>query len=371
MPVENKRGKQIYRILLVEDEELERKFLRHLVETSGLPVKVCGEAATGREAVEQAALLRPDIVLMDIRMPGMDGLEATRLIKEKNPAVEVIIITAHGRFSYSQQAIKSKVADYLLKPVQPEELADALNRVISGLEAQPPVIERFLDTAPALHTAAGDLFQAVRFCDPEAAHRAVDNLIENFLKQTGHPSREQMAAFAFELLVVAGQGLLAAGAGEVGVSAQQNELARDIKDISTISDLQAWADKMYRAHILWVQNHNADNDRAAIRQVQEYMRRHYNRGITLQQAARYVHLSPAYLSRLFKQKTGQSFIEYLTELRLEGAKELLLSSDSTIDQIASQVGFKNNSYFTAVFKKREGITPSEFRSRRKFGDYRA
>ncbi|MDQ0285809.1 YesN/AraC family two-component response regulator [Desulfofundulus luciae] len=69
-------------------------------------------------------------------------------------------------------------------------------------------------------------------------------------------------------------------------------------------------------------------------------------------------------ARLFKQRTGQSFIDYLTEVRLNEAKALLLAGEKTIDQIASAVGF-NNSYFTAVFKKREGVTPSEFRQRRR------
>lgn len=353
----------MYSILLVEDEELERKFLRHLVENCGRPVRVAGEAATGREAVELAGLLQPDIILMDIRMPGMDGLEATGLIKAKNHAVEVIILTAHGRFSYSQQAIKNKVADYLLKPVQPEELNEALDRVIAGLEAQPPGVERFLATAPALNASAADLVKAIRYCDAGAAGQAVNRLMEGFLKETGHPDREQLAAFAFEMLVTAGQGLLAAGAGEVAVSSQQNELAREIKNISSLPGLVAWAEKVYQTHINWVQEHNASGDRAVIRRVQEYMRQHYRRGVALEEAAGYVHLSPAYLSRLFKQKTGRSFVEYLTALRLEGAKELLLASDQTIDQIATTVGFKNNSYFTAVFKKREGITPSEFRSR--------
>ncbi|OAT86739.1 response regulator transcription factor [Desulfotomaculum copahuensis] len=353
----------MYSILLVEDEELERKFLRHLVENCGRPVRVAGEAANGKEAVELAEMLNPDIVLMDIRMPGMDGLEATARIKAKNPAVEVIIITAHGRFSYSQQAIKNKVSDYLLKPVQPEVLAEALDRVITGLEAQPPGVERFLATAPALNAAASDLVKAIRYCDAGTARQSVNRLVDGFLSETGHPDREQLAAFAFEMLVTAGQGLLAAGAGEVAVSSQQNDLAREIKNISSLPGLVAWAEKVYRVHISWVQEHNATGDRAVIRRVQEYMRRHYSRGVTLEEAAGYVHLSPAYLSRLFKQKTGSSFVEHLTALRLEGAKELLIASDQTIDQIATTVGFKNNSYFTAVFKKREGVTPSEFRAR--------
>lgn len=79
--------------------------------------------------------------------------------------------------------------------------------------------------------------------------------------------------------------------------------------------------------------------------------------MTLTQVARQVHLSQAYLSRLFKQRTGQSFIDYLTEVRLNEAKALLLAGEKTIDQIASAVGFNYNSYFTAVFKNGRGLPP--------------
>ncbi|WP_243113757.1 response regulator [Desulfofundulus salinus] len=108
----------MYKILLAEDEELERRFLHHLVEIAGLPLVVVGEATNGREAVELAELLQPEIILMDIKMPGIDGLAATRTIKEKKPAVEVIIITAYGEFSYSQQPSGSFKPGLFKPPVQ-------------------------------------------------------------------------------------------------------------------------------------------------------------------------------------------------------------------------------------------------------------
>jgi len=350
----------LYNVLLAEDEELERRFLRHLLETCGRPVRMAGEAKNGREAVEMAAAVRPDIILMDIRMPGLDGLEATRLIKARHPAVEVIILTAHGNFSYSQLAIKSRVADYLLKPVRPTELAEALDRVIARLEEQPGM-ERFLATAPPLNAAAADLVTAVRYGDVAAARRAVAEMVAGFGRDT---PREQLAALAFEMLVTAGQGLLAAGAGPVALSSQQNDMARDIRNIATPEGLSEWAEKMAATHVRWVRDHHAGRDRAVIAQIKEYLRGHYGEELTLARVAGYVHLNPAYLSRLFKQKTGRSFVEHLTLLRLEKAKELLLGTDRTIDQIAAEVGFRNNSYFTAVFRKREGVTPSEFRSPR-------
>ncbi|WP_206812211.1 helix-turn-helix transcriptional regulator [Paradesulfitobacterium ferrireducens] len=87
--------------------------------------------------------------------------------------------------------------------------------------------------------------------------------------------------------------------------------------------------------------------------------------ITLDQVAAHVHLSPAYLSRLFNKKTGRVFTEYLTQVRLEKAKQRLRIPLETIEQIAAATGFSSSSYFSAVFKKYEGITPSQYRSNQK------
>lgn len=353
----------MYKILVAEDEELERKFLCQVLESCDQPVKVAGEAKNGQEAIEMAARLRPDIILMDIRMPVLDGLEATRLIKARQPAVAVIILTAHGNFDYSLRAIKNQVSDYLLKPIRPEELVQTLDRVIAGLETRCPEVERFLATAPPLNAAATDLVRAIRSCDPDGARQAVTTLLSGLLKSPAPPEREQLAALAFEMLVTAGQALLASGALDVALSSEQSDPAREIKGIGTLPELSDWAEKMCATHIRWVQDHRAAGDQAIIGQVKEYLSRHYREELTLAMAAGHVHLNAAYLSRLFKQKTGHSFVEHLTSLRLEEAREMLLSSDRTIEGIAAKVGFRSNSYFTTVFRKREGVTPSEFRSR--------
>lgn len=367
----NSGVKKMYSILIAEDEELERRFLRHLVESTGGPYTIAGEAATGREAVELAGTLQPDIIFMDIKMPGMDGLSATRLIKEKNPAVEVIIITAYGEFSYSQQAIKYKVADYLLKPVQQEELTACLNRVTAQMSGERPALEKILDTAPSIYPQATALVDAIKYQNQEEAIRSGNQLVDSFLQEAGWPSARQIAAFAFEFLVLAGQGLLANGESKVTLSARQNELARLINNLQSVADLRVWVERVITTHIRWLQEQHPGMDQAVIRRVKELIQKNYAGEITLTRVAEQVHLSPAYLSRLFKNRTGKSFIDYLTEVRLQEAKTLLLSGEMTIDQVAEAVGFQNNSYFTAVFKKHQGLTPSEFRRRQKGHGFQA
>lgn len=118
------------KLLIVDDEKIEREALRRFFTCNDLEVNVVGEATNGLQAVELNRSLRPDIFIMDIRMSIMDGLTAMEHIKKDNSQAEVIILTAFGLFEYSQQAIRAKVFDYLLKPVEASELRLAIQKVV-------------------------------------------------------------------------------------------------------------------------------------------------------------------------------------------------------------------------------------------------
>ncbi len=119
------------RLLLVDDHDLVREGIRAVLE--GEPdLLVVGEAANGREAVELCKELRPDLVLMDVRMPEMDGLAATRAIKEELPQTSVVMVTMHESPDYLLEAIKAGAAGYILKDAEGERLVGAVRRTLNG-----------------------------------------------------------------------------------------------------------------------------------------------------------------------------------------------------------------------------------------------
>ncbi|MFZ5945677.1 MAG: response regulator transcription factor [Bacillota bacterium] len=123
------------RLLIVDDEYLERMVLRHHIEKDpSLQIKIVGEASSGREAIAVYQKTNPDIILMDIKMPELDGLQTAEIIKQQNSGVEIIFISAYSYFSYAKQAIKLRPSDYLLKPVKPEELYQSIRKAIQFLE---------------------------------------------------------------------------------------------------------------------------------------------------------------------------------------------------------------------------------------------
>lgn len=120
------------RALIVDDHPVTREGLRTALELSDDVVVVVGEAASGEEAVDRARELSPDVVFMDVRMPGMDGIEATRRIRQAAPETKVILITVDESRGAISDAIKAGVSGYLLKDASAEALVDAARNVVEG-----------------------------------------------------------------------------------------------------------------------------------------------------------------------------------------------------------------------------------------------
>jgi DNA-binding NarL/FixJ family response regulator len=119
------------RVLIADDQDLVRAGFTMIIDSrDGL--EVVGEAADGIEAVALARSLRPDVILMDVRMPDMDGLEATKKIKEERPRTAVVMLTMHENPAYLREAVRAGAAGYLLKDVSREELVDAIRQVATG-----------------------------------------------------------------------------------------------------------------------------------------------------------------------------------------------------------------------------------------------
>jgi len=130
MDDEPRMGVKKIRVLLVDDHKIVRQGMRHLLELDE-GMEVVGEAETGEEALSHATLANPDVILMDIRIPGMDGIEATRELKRTSPDIEVIMLTSYAD-DYVSEAIEAGASGYLLKSVDYEELSQAIRAVHAG-----------------------------------------------------------------------------------------------------------------------------------------------------------------------------------------------------------------------------------------------
>jgi DNA-binding NarL/FixJ family response regulator len=213
------------RALIVDDHPVTREGLRTALELSEEIVVVVGEAATGEEAVERARELTPDVVFMDVRMPGMDGIEATRRIREAAPETKVILITIDESRGAVAEAIQAGVSGYLLKDASPDALIDAARNAIEGNAViHPQLTKTFIEEArmgegttapgeqksPALSKREREILQKVAdgattrqvATDLGISPHTVKTHLERIFEKLGANDRAQAVAIAIRTGVV-------------------------------------------------------------------------------------------------------------------------------------------------------------------------
>ena len=259
------------RLLIADDEKLEREALAELVQRRFEREVVLEVAENGRKAADTAVLWGADLILMDIEMPGMSGLDAARAVLAQRPSCRVILVTAYSLFQYAHEAVHLGACDYLLKPVDPDELEASVRRAMRQIET-----ERKLEELAA-----------------------------------AQPQPEQT---------------------------DTEEEAEDAPEESENSQTA-----LVMAH------------------VRRYLEDNYMFDLSLDSVGEILHISPAYLSAQFKKYQKMNFLDCLTELRINAAKELLADPFRSSAEVASMVGYEDASYFARAFKKRTGMTPTQYR----------
>lgn len=264
-----------YRILIADDEPIERMVVSKMIQQHFGDSVQLWQAKNGREAIETCLQEKCQVVVLDISMPGIGGLEAAEAIRREDEACSIIFLTAYDEFDFAKRALRVRALDYLLKPSTREELIAVLEEAVHIAEA-------------GRHTER---------TEPEEEKKNTES-------QTYPEERD--------------------GRQEVPESMRNQILAE---------------------------------------QVRSYVREHYMDDICLQDVAGALHYSDAYFCRFFKQNFDKNFIMYLSEFRVEQAKELLADMTVNIKDISRRVGYRDSNYFTKVFKRLTGLTPSEYRSK--------
>lgn len=533
----------MYKVLLVDDEVVVREGIKERIDWNELGLICIGDCENGMEAMEAVDQLMPDIVITDINMPFVNGLELTRYISEQHPLTKVIILTGYDDFSYAQQAIKLKVNDFILKPITAAELLKVLEKVTAEMnedkrkredfdrlkiqlnESLPLLKERFLerlatssihdrereerltyfqisfntpyylaiaidiDYFPKDHQNADkDLLRFAMFnvvqeileqevgsiafrtrdekvivilsgeaeeplfdiaqqlsekmrqlihsylkftvtvgighsCNslnhfPQSyqsalaaseyrlllgtntvisitdmeGHRAATNGVyqgqvdweqrliscirtgtENELRETLHaifqqyknsfPTIQQCYIHIQKLIIFLIRDLNQLGLKELDIFGDINPITH-IYQFQTLENMQSWLYDRCKHAINTIVEQRNDFNSSQVRAAELYLKEHYSdEGLTLSKICKHVHMSTSYFSSEFKAKTGRTFIEYLTIERIEKAKELLKFTTQKTYEIASQVGYQDPHYFSMLFKKITGESPTEYRQR--------
>lgn len=545
-----------YKLILVDDEEEVRKGVLKKIEWEKYGFQVVGEAENGKEALEIIEKTSPDVVVTDIKMPFMDGLELATAVRERYPSAKIIVLTGFDEFEYAQKSVKLNVMEYLLKPISAQELTDILIKVREQIDKEiaekedieslrdsyrkslPVLKEKFLTSlvtttigrdeireksesyginlegrgftvsvvsidksAAAIETSTlesdqGKLnngllgekelmkFAVLNIVEETAAKHslgtaflnndhivlitvgeeedkdavmnitfaALDEIrqaVERYLRctvtigvgnvcqditQVNRSYQNAVAALDYRLLmgnnriiwiediepervdsIVFDEVKERSLASVIKVGTKKEieltidkffeeirELKASFKDyqiylmemlttilktarssnvdvdnifgsnrnllmefytLSSIDEFGSWFKDISVRIMDHIVKDRQDTSKLLVEKAKEYVRKHYQESdVTINSICEYLHLSPTYFSFIFKRDTKTTFINYLTQVRMEAAKELLRNTSMKAFEIAERIGYSEPNYFSYSFKKKFGVSPSEYRN---------
>lgn len=363
------------KVFLVEDETIIRQGIKNNIEWEANGFELVGEAGDGEYAYPMILKSQPDILLTDVKMPFMDGLELSRLAKKALPNIKIIVLSGYNEFDYAKEAIKIGISDYLLKPVTSVSLMDALKRVADKIQEE-------RENSRLLERYFIDYGKYMDFPDTTDYSGVDRKLIRNFLR-TGNV--EECGRFIDEYFEAVGKGnymslllrqymtmdifycvqefIKTLHVGEEDSASELMDLKRVTKIIESAEQTIDYLKKLFTFALTLRDKSSGDRYGLIIQEARDYIAENYgNSEFSLNMIAGYIGISSSYFSSIFKQGTGQSLIEYLTKVRIDHACELLKCTTLRTSEIGERVGYNDPHYFSTAFKKIMGQSPKEFKN---------
>lgn len=347
----------MYKVLIVDDEHMIKKSLHKMITESEHGFTVVGEAEDGQEALELALQKSPDLIITDISMPIMDGLEFIRECRTRQLSCEIVILSGYGEFDYARQAIRFEVNDYLLKPIRPEQLDNVLRTIRSKLDLKQKILSDRSDWLWYCKTLGSRLASLIWELDEKQIKTELSDVSCKFIEQSADMSLFKQLCLALITFVHK----------ELERHAGREMPGADFIRFHTVSDpLEAL--QLLKACIMELikdvqanRNHGTfHNIKHAVAYIEQY---YMKEDLSLKSIADQLNMSLSYASQSFKEAMGVSFVHYLTGLRMEKAKKLLHDSNCKTYEVAQEVGYNDYPHFTRTFKKYFGYSPREYRKR--------
>ena len=397
----------MWKVMIADDEPKIRRGLRAAIERIRPDMKVVAEAEDGEAALALVRKERPDILMIDVRMPFLNGLELIERISGEASDCIIVVVSGHDEFEYAQRALQLKVFEYLVKPVPQELLADVLARAGEALAASrrqrqylawardqlernlPLLREHFLrdwvrGRLSPLEITEQALFLGVQVSGPAAM--AVIHVVDRAAAAAPSEERERrMALYAIRSVVEEALAELAplmvfsddkddivavcgGAAGRTWVEAPARIEQRVVPSLcqalivaqASVQEALHGVPEAYEA--LSTEVAGRGSHRALVVLAQHYIDAHYDDpALSLEEVASSARISPGYLSRLLKLETGFSFVEYLTRVRINKAMQMMNDPSVKVYEVAEAVGYQSQHYFSRAFKRVFGRPPVEYR----------
>ncbi len=385
-------------VVIVDDEiEITRGLSHYISETSN-DFNVIAMFTRGRDALEFVRSNQVNILITDINMPDMNGLDIIKALHAENKSIDIMIISGYRDFEYATEALKYNVHRYLLKPIDFKELSGALfdirskhamksmeshdsdayiicktlvdirNNMITINKAKGLLEQTALDSDNCSYTLVSIKFSNLTaFLENNWSYGKGQfyDAVSNILNDAGTLAKNPLNKFYFlapdnESLdfVYVGNILEQSIADKLIALIEENfDLQAEFSIHSTVKGLKAFSDQFNKKEYTPDTQNSTD---FIILKATAFIEQNFTRDISLYDVASHVNLNYVYFSKFFKQCTGVKFIDYIIDLRLKYAIELLKTRKYTISEISEMIGYQSHTYFLRLFKSHMGCSPKEF-----------
>lgn len=358
----------LVKAVIIDDETWTRKVIRQLGYWEEFGIRVVGEASDGEYGLELIHHMKPEIILVDVNMPLLNGLDLVTALRREGNEACVIFVSGYDNYEFVRSAMKLGALDYLLKPVKQEELNQLLRKCIHTLREKNDIREEnlvgsFLDTAWAgsYYRLNSCLADAMITSDMQVMRNLLNDIYELIVKKEAEPvPKGSMICIYYSMLGTLQQFIMERQYDANEIFEGKNTVFVFSKECS-FEEMYSFLTDLYYTAYTRIQELIHARNRIDIKQITEYVKEHYTEGITLEQAAAAFFISKEYLSKVFKADVGKGFSEYVTSLRMERAKELIVSYKLPIKEVGERLGYADQAHFYKTFKKFYGRTPKELK----------
>jgi two-component system, response regulator YesN len=382
-----------YKVVIADDEKIILKNLTRIIDWHGLDCEIIGTAQNGQKVMEILENEQADLLLTDISMPEMSGIELLKTLNKLNSKPVVILISGYDDFEYAKEGLKNNAFDYILKPIDYDELEDCVKRALHKLKEQK--VSAYEQEKYAIYElitsgkADAQLKNKAAFYISMIVKNYKEDIESIFTKNEVFRSKWNPKFFVYKLsdketiVVVEMANYFINQAADITEAFSQQLLEEDTdqciisvgKVVKHLFDIKQSVDaakellkyenyisgKVLTEERLKEEYKPSQSAAKMMEEALEYIQNNFQNDLGMEQAAEQVGLSVSYFSLLFKQKTGFTFLDYLTNVRIEYACLFLQNTDLKTYEIAEKVGYTDQRYFSQVFKKKMNQTPSQYR----------
>ena len=373
----------MYQVLFAEDELLVRLGLQNSIDWKAYDMELAAQADNGLQAYELFQKVRPDVVITDIRMEGMDGCELIEKIRQQDKECAIIVISCLDDFEILRRMIPYKIIGYILKASM---TMDEVNEVLKkSTEYLKKIGREGKKTDPEKRSPEKELEKYLLGGSQKTGipdQKKIENLLVFSLKEEDQEKINGIAMeFVYDLVRRQLNKALIVKTGEKEFCVFSEKMQKNPEDMISRVNHSVEEFLGVRFRVQKGMRKEGEDPKEFYLRVKEkqpgagengsydqiimdafgYMQEHYQESLSLTDISSVLGISSSYFSHLFKKQTGKNYVEYLNEIRLKAVMEDLKNSDFKIAVIAEKNGFHNFEYFSRFFKKATGLSPVKWR----------